>query len=337
MTLLMVALLTGCAPRPGSDDLHPAPPPPEARVLRVYVVSTRAPDPPPQIGFGTQPSAMPQYRSYDIAVSHDGPPRVTAWKDLTKAAFLDQTAARSRGRDGGLGVFVHGFNNTFAESLLNFATLARDGDPGIVPVLFAWPSAGHPLEYEADRQSALLSRDALAALLDDLTGPGRPQLLVFGHSMGGALTLEALRTLRLKGDLRTLNNLKVVLAAPDVDLFMFDRQMRVIGPLVDPMVVLVSPDDRALALSSRLGGGRPRLGAIAANNPGVARAAQRAGVVVLDISALPADPLNHRRFEALARYVGANQTDKPLDLRTAGAFVLNSVDRSLLRPALTGP
>lgn len=327
-TVLTVMVLAACAPRPGPEDLRPAPAPTGAQVVDVLVASTRRPFARPEAGFSAIPGPM-TYRSYRIALAKQAAPVVIAATPLDRAAFL--RAAASGGRQAG--VFVHGYNTNFAESLFGLARLSADGPAGVTPVLFAWPSEGQPLEYETDRQGALYSRDALAGLMGDLSRRSQP-VLVFGHSMGSWLTVEALRTLKLAGRQPALDRLKVVLAAPDIDVYLFGQQMAVIGKMRDPLVVLVAPDDRVLGLSSTLGGGRPRLGRLSVADPAVAEAARRAGVVVLDISALPAnDPMGHDRYRALANYAQA-LGGGPLDLRAVGAFVLNTVDEGLLRPVL---
>ena len=80
--------------------------------------------------------------------------------------------------------------------------------------------------------------------------------------MGGLLTVEALRQLRLTGQDRVLDRLQVVLAAPDIDADVFRAQMNVVGPMEMPLIVLVSPDDRALLVSQRLAGQHERVGAL---------------------------------------------------------------------------
>ncbi|MGO8411564.1 alpha/beta hydrolase, partial [Rhizobium ruizarguesonis] len=76
------------------------------------------------------------------------------------------------------------------------------------------------------------SRDALTDLLAALARDSRiGTITVFAHSMGGWLTVEALRQLRLSGQDDVFNRLTVVLAAPDIDVDVFQAQMQVIGPM----------------------------------------------------------------------------------------------------------
>jgi esterase/lipase superfamily enzyme len=152
--------------------------------------------------------------------------------------------------------------------------------------------------------------------------------------MGGWLAVEALRQLRLAGRDEVLDRIEVILAAPDIDVDVFRGQMDVIGPLRHPMTILVSSDDRALRISSRIAGKRPRLGALDVSDPRIEPAAVKANVRVIDISALDAsDALKHDRYVAVAslypRVAGAEQSG---GIRHAGAFVFNAIGATLSSP-----
>jgi len=77
------------------------------------------------------------------------------------------------------------------------AQMVADANIDGVPIVFAWPSEGRETGYVADKDAAAFSRDQLAALLTTLARkPGFGRVDVLGHSMGGWLTMEALRQLR---------------------------------------------------------------------------------------------------------------------------------------------
>ncbi|MCK1712120.1 alpha/beta hydrolase [Bradyrhizobium sp. 143] len=92
---------------------------------------------------------------------------------------------------------------------------------------------------------------------------GRPagRVALAGHSMGAWLVMGALRQLRLQRRDDVIASLNVGLAAPDIDVDVFKSQASIVGRLSPAMTVLVSPNGRALAASSQIAGGRPRLGA----------------------------------------------------------------------------
>ena len=146
--------------------------------------------------------------------------------------------------------------------------------------------------------------------------------------MGGWLTAEALRQLRLTGKDAVIKRLYVVLAAPDIDVDVFLAQLAVIGPLSPPLVILVSRDDIALSISERLSGEHRRLGALDVYDPRVIDAARKANVQVIDISNLKTpDIFKHSRFIALATAAGAPNARS--GTHEAGTFVYNALGTSL--------
>jgi len=181
-------------------------------------------------------------------------------------------------------VFVHGFNTRFDESVVRLAQIVDDTRFNGVPILFSWPSRGEVSAYGYDKDSANYSRDTLESLLAMLARDrGISGIDVIGHSMGGWLTMETLRSLAVANDQATLNRInKVVLAAPDVDMDVFRTQVARLGPLAKRMTVYVSSDDYALRFSGRLFGEKVRAG----DNTDKAQFAAM-GVTVQDISQLP--------------------------------------------------
>ena len=177
-----------------------------------------------------------------------------------RTALSDELRQTRRGTRDAV-VFVHGFNNTFAEGLYRFAQLHHDLDLPGVPVHYSWPSRGTPLGYAYDRDSALFARDGLERLLHEVAAAGAERIMVVAHSMGSALTMETLRQLAIRKDNSVLNRLTgVVLISPDIDIDVFRAQAQAMGRLPQPFVVFTSARDRALALSARLAGESARLG-----------------------------------------------------------------------------
>src|SRR5262245_7398051 len=87
------------------------------------------------------------------------------------------------------------------------------------------------------------------------SSPQVGEIMVVAHSMGCMVTAEALRELRTSRRDRVIARLgRIVLAAPDIDVDVFQSQVQAIGPLNPPLTVLVSKDDAALKLSSLIGG-----------------------------------------------------------------------------------
>ena len=354
LVLLSCAVFAGsCAPRPGAEILNPVQASvPGAKIVTVYVATTRERRVPHSNVFASSRAHGVNYAEFKISIPPVHQPGRIEWPTgavepardfatiqqevLDRETFYKRIAARGgRGAPNNAGVFVHGFNNNFQESLYRLAQLTADSDMQGVPILFAWPSEAKVSGYLADRDAVTYSRDQLADLLVSVSRPpSTGQVLLLGHSMGGWLTAEALRQLRLTRQDATLRRLKVVLASPDIDVDVFKAQMEVIGPLTPPMTILVSRKDLALALSSRLAGNRPRVGRLDVDDPRVQEAALRGDLQIVDVSSSgPDDPVGHSGYIQLASLYGRLNEQGPAGgLRQAGAFVVNTVGAGLSAP-----
>ncbi len=62
-------------------------------------------------------------------------------------------------------IFVHGFNNTYADAVFRFAQIVHDSGTDAAPILFAWPSRARVFDYLYDKESANYSRRALEDLI----------------------------------------------------------------------------------------------------------------------------------------------------------------------------
>lgn len=189
---------------------------------------------------------------------------VTAREDRfdSAARFRAELAAALRGtsrRDAV--IYVHGFNNTFAEGVYRIAQIGHDLQVPGVAVHYSWPSAAQPLAYAYDRDSALFARDGLERLLEEVRAAGASYVTLVAHSMGSLLAMETLRQIEIGGAGRVRRLVQaVVLFSPDIDVELFRAQALRIGRLPDPFVIFTSRRDRALRLSARLTGQRSRLG-----------------------------------------------------------------------------
>ncbi len=127
-------------------------------------------------------------------------------------------------------VFVHGYNTRFDEAVFRLAQVVHDSGAPVTPVLFSWPSWGSLASYPYDRESAAFSRDALEDLLARLAkDPSVTQVSVLAHSMGGWLTMEALRQMGIRQGGIPARISNVMLAAPDIDVDVALMQGRAFG------------------------------------------------------------------------------------------------------------
>jgi esterase/lipase superfamily enzyme len=195
-------------------------------------------------------------------------------------------------------VFVHGFNTRFSEAVFRMAQIAHDSNLIAVPLLFTWPSRGDLFSYTYDRESANFSRDALEHLLQTLQrDPDVAEIDILAHSMGNWVTLEALRQMAIR-DKRLAPKIKnVMLAAPDVDMYVFRRQIAEMGSPRPPFTLFVSRDDEALRISRKVWGNVPRIGAVDPNVEPFLSQFRQEQITVIDLTDVTTDDrLNHSKF-----------------------------------------
>lgn len=350
----ILLVLGACAGRPGPEVLNVV----SAKDVRtkeitIYAATTRTKDKGNDNGFSTGRAADLNYAKYTVSIPPDhkasaiewpkGKPNaktdfvVTSESTLTAPVFNKDLAAQRETRRP-VGIFVHGYNYTFQESLFRLAQMAADANIDAVPVLFAWPSQGALTGYVADRESVLYSRDYLVSLLVSLSADqSTGDIVLFGHSMGGFLIMETVRQLKLEGRDDVLSKLRIVLAAPDIDADVFRKQMDVIGKMKIPPTLLVSKDDRALAASSFLDANHPRVGRLDIDDPQIKEAAVKYGIKLVDITAIKgSDGLGHDRFVSLAKlYPQLASLDSSANRRSpaqAGAFVFDAAGATIASP-----
>ena len=184
-----------------------------------------------------------------------------------RAALSRAVAERPPG-DRDVVLFIHGYNNTFAEGLYRFAQLDHDLDLPGVPVHYSWPSRGNSLAYVADRDSVLYSRDGLERSIEVATEASGGKAILVAHSMGASLLMESLRQMAIAGRRDVLDRIgAVVLLSPDIDVGVFRMQAKAIGRLPQPFVIFTSGNDRALKLSALISAEPARLGTLTDPRP----------------------------------------------------------------------
>jgi esterase/lipase superfamily enzyme len=324
---LVATLLAGCA---GAPDLPGDGLPSDiAGKATLTAVTTRKPaaDPRSSPWFGTERSnasivqvglASP-YRAGRFSLAAAG---LSDWKVQSVEAVPTLTVGQASDAGGVRDVllYVHGFNETFEGATLDAARLSDAlgfrGDT----VLFSWPSRASLLSYMADRESAIWSRDALEETLDTLlSNPGVGRVNIVAHSMGGMLTVEALRQVHARNNGYMGKFGAVVFASPDIDIDGFSASVRRMGDLHRRMTVVTATDDRALAISAGLAGGR-RVG-------GVEKARlEELGIEVVDASGLSKGLLRHDLFlsdATVQKVISKAIRDARNEESTGSAFQLN--------------
>jgi esterase/lipase superfamily enzyme len=203
-------------------------------------------------------------------------------------------------------VFVHGFNNRFDEAVYRLAQISHDSQAPAIPVLFSWPSRSEVrlIAYAADRESANESHDALEKLLDSLSlNPNVAEITVLAHSMGCAVTLEALRSKATRSGTLGAKIKNVLLVAPDVAVSDFRTEITQLGHKRPRIALFVSQDDQALKLSRTIAGGAQRLGDINPNEEPYRSELARQGILVFDLTHLQG-AAHSRAFEDITSVMG---------------------------------
>ena len=328
--LAVCFLLTGCAGRPSGGLIPVAETAPGASEVDLFVATTRKPsDSPGQVFTGERDHEL-NFADIDVSIPPDSvrkigdvqmsssdmgdPSREFVALRLDRLALpealgrLDARLAHTPGRQ--VLVFVHGFNTRFGEAVFRTAQIVHDAHLTAAPILFTWPSRGELLGYAYDRDSANYSRDALELLLQGLQkDPAVGEINVLAHSMGNWVTLEALRQMAIR-DKRLAPKIKnVILAAPDVDVDVFRRQIDEMGDHRPPFTIFVSRDDEALAASEKVWGDRPRVGAVDPEQEPYKSLFAADNITVIDLTAIQTnDVLRHSNFAespAVVRSIGA--------------------------------
>jgi esterase/lipase superfamily enzyme len=315
--VLLLLPVAGCAYRPGSEVLTPiADVPQSTEKVRVLVATTR------ERGSEQDPNAFTAERAKNLNFSaltisiptqhaigniewpDTTPPDparhfITTERDFLDAdGFLNQI--RARARKGGpeandVLVFVHGYNTLYEEAVYWLAQIVHDSGFKGTAVLFAWPSRGKAPLYLADREASTYSRDYFEqALLKMAKLPEVKEINILAHSMGNWLAVETMRQAKMNGHGDFNGKLgDVILASPDLDVNVFRTQLDVIGKLPRPMTILVSGDDKALALSTMLAGDVDRAGRVTADDARAIAAAEKYNLRVVDLTAVDDGNGNH--------------------------------------------
>jgi esterase/lipase superfamily enzyme len=235
---------------------------------------------------------------------------------VTKAAHLDLKGARAwldshgtAARKHRVLIFVHGYNNRFSDAVFRLAQIVHDSDAEVTPILFTWSSRASVFAYGYDRESATLSRDAFEQLLTMLVSdPAVGKIDILAHSMGNFVTVETLRQIALRRGAIPPKIDDVMLAAPDVDVDPFEKDLADMGRPRPNFTLFASRDDKALALSSWIWGSDARLGAIDPKAEPYKSQLAAERVNVFDLTDIKSnDAANHSKFvqsPELVRLIG---------------------------------
>jgi esterase/lipase superfamily enzyme len=160
-------------------------------------------------------------------------------------------------------VYIHGFNNNFADAMFVIADLWHFMGRQGVPIVYTWPAgAGGALRgYTHDRESGEFTIFHLKQFLRILAStPELEHIHLIAHSRGTDVATTALRELVIETravgrEARAFAKLSnVVLAAADLDMEVVSQRLAAerIGLDIDRITIYVSQADRALGMSGCL-------------------------------------------------------------------------------------
>jgi esterase/lipase superfamily enzyme len=284
----------------------------------MFTAATRAPAEDPGARFGGERVLSPRFASLSVSIPPNHKTGEISWPEngrgdpsTTFAATRFENVPRERAgaalRDAVLRtgrshvlLFVHGYNTRYDEAVFRFAQIVHDTNAPVTPVLFSWASWGTLTAYPYDRESAAIARDGLEEVMAALAKePAVGQVTILAHSMGGWLTLEALRQMAIRNREIPAKITDVMLAAPDVDVDGAAAQGRALQSVRrrPRLTLFTSNDDRALSASRLLWGSQDRLGSLDPTKEPYRTNLKRYGVDVYDLSSESGeDSLNHGKF-----------------------------------------
>ncbi len=191
-------------------------------------------------------------------------------------------------------IFVHGYFNTYPDSLFRLAQIQNDLDVKGALVNFSWPSAGKAFGYNYDLESILFARDDLESVLRAMPKTGAKKIQLVSHSKGALLIMETLRQIELITPGWSAQNLDgVILISPDMSVDAFLRAAHHIEALPQPFVIFTSTKDTVLRLSNRVNRSQNRLGQLE-----TADALADLPVVLIDVSNFSSSTSNNHMTPA---------------------------------------
>jgi esterase/lipase superfamily enzyme len=174
-------------------------------------------------------------------------------------AELRQAVEQSPRRE--MFLFVHGYNQTFAEAARRTAQLVYDLEYAGPAMFFSWPSQGGLAAYSVDEANVEWATPDLRDVLREVAArSGARSIQLIAHSMGNRALTGAMRSLATEPGHQPSLYREVVLAAPDIDASVFQRDLfPAMRNSARRFTLYSSSNDNALMASKKVHG-HPRAG-----------------------------------------------------------------------------
>lgn len=320
---LLLSMLSGCAGRPESVLQPVTLTTNDTSRVDMLVATTRKPAADPGELYSGERGTAISFNNLTVSIPPDErrkvgeiqwPKRVPPDPEKEFAVLKDEKVSseqqalnwfrKNRNAKRQVIIFVHGFNNTYADAVFRFAQITHDAGTDAAPILFTWPSRASVLGYFYDKESTNYSRRALEDLIIQAArSPDVGDITILAHSMGTWLTAEALRGIAMREKTIPSKVRNVVLASPDIDVDVFRRQLIEMGPTRPQFTIFASTRDRALEVSRWMSGGVNRVGGVdTAPYTGMLK---QLGITVIDTSTVRSkDALGHNAFADSPEIIG---------------------------------
>ncbi|WPD21852.1 MAG: alpha/beta hydrolase [Candidatus Electrothrix scaldis] len=174
--------------------------------------------------------------------------------ELPTQRFYERISQRIKNSEGKKAfIFIHGYNVTFEDAARRTAQMAYDLAFDGAPIFYSWPSHGKLFKYAADEENIRWSERNIEDFLLDFTKKSDAEsIYLVAHSMGNrGLTRAYVSLLQKKPELHSRFK-EVILAAPDIDVDIFTRDIvPIMAESSVPVTLYVSANDKALEASRR--------------------------------------------------------------------------------------
>ncbi|MBB3542905.1 alpha/beta hydrolase [Rhizobium sp. BK399] len=300
--LLLLLSVTGCGHPDGVMTPIPLPASssPISKVAMLVATTRESPGDPATLFNGSLP---PKREPGTVQGPRRLPPDPATDFAVTEVQQID-TIAKERAWlaqhvDGGHAlVFIHGFDNTYEDSVFRPVQIVHDSKMQATPVLFTWPTRGEITAYQHYKESTNYSRTGLEQAHRTLAAdPNVKDITIMAPSMGTWLAMKSLRQMGIRGGQVNTKIDKVILASPDIDIQVIAKQFMEMGEPRPKFTIFVSQDDKALAVSSFITGHVSRLGAINPAEEPYRFELEKADITAIDRTKVKTeDGLNHAKF-----------------------------------------
>ncbi len=187
---------------------------------------------------------------------------------ITKLNILEESnfwkkLDESQNRD--VVVFIHGYNNSFADSMRRGATIKQDIASTAIVISYTWPSDGELLSYGYDESSTDTALQNFESFMDKITkSVPTNRINIIAHSMGSRLLTKYLAGLPDRGFRPATHTFKnIIFAAADISQIFFKQKEETprdprfpLSAFAANLTTYASKHDRPLKLSQKLHGKR---------------------------------------------------------------------------------